>query len=227
MKKFDLSGGFVFSRAMLILTSLFLGLAFNAPFLILIGIALAIILPRQLAKGGFSNIKTLNKVLCAVTILSFITSGILLGRSNTQVYNKNVAAQTSSAMEKNKEEDKSKLEQEEKAKKQEEEKKLAEEAKRKQQDDLAKQKQIEEQKVKEAEATQKAKETEAAVAKSSKQSNGQSSENQGVMVWLSETGDKYHSKSNCGRMNPDRATKVDLSTARKSYGPCKKCHPPV
>ncbi|SFA71534.1 hypothetical protein [Clostridium frigidicarnis] len=223
MKKFNLSGGFVFSRAMLILTSLFLGLAFNAPFLILLGIALAIILPRQFAKSGFSNIKMLNKALCAVTILSFITSGILLGRSNTQVHNKNVATQTSSTMEKNKEEDKSKLEQEEKdkkenlekAKKQEEEKKLAEEAKRKQQEDIAKQKQIEEQKVK------------AAVAKNSQQSNGQSSENQGVMVWLSETGDKYHSKPNCGRMNPKNARQVDLSSAKKSYAPCKKCHPPV
>lgn len=226
MKKFNLSGGFVFSRVMLILTSLFLGLAFNAPFLILLGIALAIILPRQITKRGFSNIKTLNKALCAVTILSFITSGILLGRSNTQVHNKNVATQTSSTMEKNKEEDKSKLEQEEKdkkenlekAKKQEEEKKLAEEAKKKQQEDIAKQKQIEEQKVKEAEA---------AVAKSSQQSNGQSSENQGVMVWLSETGDKYHSKPNCGRMNPNNARQVDLSSAKKSYAPCKKCHPPV
>lgn len=223
MKKFNLSGGFVFSRVMLILTSLFLGLAFNAPFLILLGIALAIILPRQLVKSGFSNIKTLNKALCAVTILSFITSGILLGRSNTQIHNKNVATQTSSTMEKNKEEDKYKLEQEEKenlekAKKQEEEKRLDEEAKRKQQEDIAKQNQIEEQKVKEAEA---------AVAKSSQQSNGQSSENQGVMVWLSETGDKYHSKSNCGRMNPNNARQVDLSSAKKSYAPCKKCHPPV
>lgn len=221
MKKFNLSGGFVFSRVMLILTSLFLGLAFNAPFLILLGIALAIILPRQLVKSGFSNIKTLNKALCAVTILSFITSGILLGRSNTQIHNKNVATQTSSTMEKNKEEDKYKLEQEEKenlekAKKQEEEKRLDEEAKRKQQEDIAKQNQIEEQKVKEA-----------AVAKSSQQSNGQSSENQGVMVWLSETGDKYHSKSNCGRMNPNNARQVDLSSAKKSYAPCKKCHPPV
>ena len=54
----------------------------------------------------------------------------------------------------------------------------------------------------------------------SKQTNGT------VMVWLSETGTKYHSINNCGRMNPDKATQVTLEEAKNSYGPCSKCDPP-
>ena len=50
--------------------------------------------------------------------------------------------------------------------------------------------------------------------------------NSGVMVWLSETGSKYHSINNCGRMNPDNATQVTLEEAEKSYSPCSKCNPP-
>ena len=28
------------------------------------------------------------------------------------------------------------------------------------------------------------------------------------MVWKSATGDKYHSRNDCGRMNPDKATQI-------------------
>ena len=47
---------------------------------------------------------------------------------------------------------------------------------------------------------------------------------QGQMVWLSATGSKYHNRSNCGRMNPNTATKVTLKEAqRQGYGACSKC----
>ncbi|KGM92913.1 MBL fold metallo-hydrolase [Clostridium botulinum] len=43
-------------------------------------------------------------------------------------------------------------------------------------------------------------------------------------VWLSATGSKYHSRPNCGRMNPSRATKVSIEEAQSSgCGPCSKC----
>lgn len=45
-----------------------------------------------------------------------------------------------------------------------------------------------------------------------------------VMVWLSATGEKYHSINNCGRMNPDNARQVTLEDAI-SMGKerCSKC----
>ena len=51
-------------------------------------------------------------------------------------------------------------------------------------------------------------------------------DNDSVMVWLSATGSKYHSKNNCGNMNPDKARQVTLEEAKRSYEPCKKCNPP-
>ncbi|MGL4848114.1 MAG: ComEC/Rec2 family competence protein [Clostridium sp.] len=42
------------------------------------------------------------------------------------------------------------------------------------------------------------------------------------MVWLSATGSKYHSKNNCGRMNPSTARQVDLNTL-SGYEACSKC----
>ena len=44
------------------------------------------------------------------------------------------------------------------------------------------------------------------------------------MVWLSATGEKYHSKNNCGRMNPNKARQVSLEDAISGgYGKCSKC----
>ncbi|MBR3341694.1 MAG: Ig-like domain-containing protein [Clostridiales bacterium] len=44
-------------------------------------------------------------------------------------------------------------------------------------------------------------------------------------VWLSATGSKYHSKPNCGSMNPDKAYQVTLEYAQEhGIEPCKKCH---
>ena len=46
-----------------------------------------------------------------------------------------------------------------------------------------------------------------------------------VMVWLPATGEKYHSKNNCGRMNPSKARQVTKSEAeRLGYDPCSKCY---
>ena len=45
------------------------------------------------------------------------------------------------------------------------------------------------------------------------------------MVWLSATGDKYHSIPNCGRMNPNKARQVSKEQAVSSgFGPCSKCY---
>lgn len=43
------------------------------------------------------------------------------------------------------------------------------------------------------------------------------------MVWLSATGDKYHSINNCGRMNPSTARQVTLQEAQSGYQRCSKC----
>ena len=46
-----------------------------------------------------------------------------------------------------------------------------------------------------------------------------------VMVWLPATGEKYHNKNNCGRMNPSKARQVTKSEAeRRGYEPCGKCY---
>lgn len=43
-------------------------------------------------------------------------------------------------------------------------------------------------------------------------------------VWLSATGSKYHSRNNCGNMNPSRARRISLQDARaQGYAACKKC----
>lgn len=44
------------------------------------------------------------------------------------------------------------------------------------------------------------------------------------MVWLSATGEKYHSIPNCGRMNPNKARQISESSAIASgYEACSKC----
>ncbi len=48
--------------------------------------------------------------------------------------------------------------------------------------------------------------------------------NNEVTVWLSATGNKYHSRNNCGRMNPSKARQTTMSKAKASgYEACKKC----
>lgn len=44
-------------------------------------------------------------------------------------------------------------------------------------------------------------------------------------VWVSATGSKYHSRNNCGTMNPDTETQMSRSEAEaKGLTPCKKCY---
>lgn len=51
-------------------------------------------------------------------------------------------------------------------------------------------------------------------------SNGSS----GTMVWKSATGSKYHSKNNCGNMNPSKASQITLEQAEaQGLGRCSKC----
>lgn len=43
------------------------------------------------------------------------------------------------------------------------------------------------------------------------------------MVWICDTGSKYHSKKTCSRMkNPEKVTKEDAK--EMGYEPCKKCY---
>lgn len=50
------------------------------------------------------------------------------------------------------------------------------------------------------------------------------SDTQERMVWISATGSKYHSKPDCGNMNPNKATQETESQAiSQGYGACKKC----
>ena len=54
-------------------------------------------------------------------------------------------------------------------------------------------------------------------------SSGSGSSGSG-MVWLSATGEKYHSINNCGRMNPNKARQVSLSSAlSQGFTACSKC----
>lgn len=63
------------------------------------------------------------------------------------------------------------------------------------------------------------------VSSGSSGSGSSAGASQGGMVWLSANGSKYHSRNNCGNMNPDKAEKVPLEEAqRRGKSRCKKCH---
>ena len=48
--------------------------------------------------------------------------------------------------------------------------------------------------------------------------------NKSQTAYLSATGNKYHSKPNCGNMNPNKATKTTVAKAEASgCGRCSKC----
>lgn len=50
-------------------------------------------------------------------------------------------------------------------------------------------------------------------------------ENTAEMVWISETGSKYHNKPNCGKMDPNKAYQISRSDAEsQNYEACKKCY---
>lgn len=53
----------------------------------------------------------------------------------------------------------------------------------------------------------------------------QTQEPQEEMVWISATGSKYHSRPNCGQMDPSTSWQLSVSEAEaQGYKPCKKCH---
>lgn len=53
----------------------------------------------------------------------------------------------------------------------------------------------------------------------------QTQEPQEEMVWISATGSKYHSRPNCGQMDPSTSWQLSVSEAEaQGYEPCKKCH---
>lgn len=55
-------------------------------------------------------------------------------------------------------------------------------------------------------------------------SSESSNDSVGGMVWLSETGSKYHSIPDCGNMNPNNARQVSRSSAEaQGYDACNKC----
>ena len=52
----------------------------------------------------------------------------------------------------------------------------------------------------------------------------QEAPDQGVMVWLSATGTRFHSINNCGTMNPARARQMSRDEAqRRGYEACRNC----
>lgn len=100
-----------------------------------------------------------------------------------------------------------------KKKAEEEAKKKAEEEAKKKAEEEAKKKAAEEQRLAEEEANKQA------------ENQQQSQENVEEMVWISATGSKYHSRSNCGQMNPDNAWQTTRSEAEAmGYTACKRCH---
>lgn len=53
----------------------------------------------------------------------------------------------------------------------------------------------------------------------------QTQEPQEEMVWISATGSKYHSRPDCGQMDPSTSWQLSISEAEaQGYEPCKKCH---
>ena len=140
-----------------------------------------------------------------------------------------------------------KKKQEEIAKKEEEERKRQEEIAKKEAEEQAKRKQEEAERIAQEQAKREQKEAERIAqeqANSSVYSTSASvnetvqSEDPGTqetytvqetpttrMVWISATGSKYHSKNDCGSMNPSNATQISLDDANaRGMSPCSRCH---
>lgn len=52
----------------------------------------------------------------------------------------------------------------------------------------------------------------------------QTQNNIGEMVWITETGTKYHRTNDCGKTNSAKARQITLEEAKRNYEPCKKCY---
>ena len=43
-------------------------------------------------------------------------------------------------------------------------------------------------------------------------------------VWVSATGTKYHSRNDCGRMNPNTAEKIsEVEAEKRGFAKCSRC----
>jgi len=72
--------------------------------------------------------------------------------------------------------------------------------------------------------TSKSKSTKETTKASVSKQDSTSTETTERIVWKSATGSKYHSKNNCGKMNPDKATSMSESDAKAAgLSPCGNC----
>lgn len=117
------------------------------------------------------------------------------------------------------------------AKAEEEAKKQAEEAQKKAEEEAKKQAELEAQRQAELEAQRQAelaaKQAAQQSAATTSQQGGQSSASvttpQETMVWISDSGQKYHRNSGCSNMkNPTQVTKSEAEAGGRT--PCKKCY---
>ena len=125
-----------------------------------------------------------------------------------------------------------KKKQEEIAKKEEEERKKQEEIAKKEAEEQAKREQEEAERIAQEQANSSVYSISASVNETVQSEDPGTQETYTVqetpttrMVWISATGSKYHSKNDCGSMNPSNATQISLDDANaRGMSPCSRCH---
>ena len=125
-----------------------------------------------------------------------------------------------------------KKKQEEIAKKEEEERKRQEEIAKKEAEEQAKREQEEAERIAQEQTNSSVYSTSASVNETVQSEDPGTQETYTVqetpttrMVWISATGSKYHSKNDCGSMNPSNATQISLDDANaRGMSPCSRCH---
>ena len=118
------------------------------------------------------------------------------------------------------------------AKKAEEEKKKQEEIAKKEAEEQTKREQEEAERIAQEQANSSVYSTSASVNETVQSEDPGTQETYTVqetpttrMVWISATGSKYHSKNDCGSMNPSNATQISLDDANaRGMSPCSRCH---
>ena len=128
--------------------------------------------------------------------------------------------------------EKEKKKQEEIAKKEEEERKTQEEIAKKEVQEQAKREQEEAERIAQEQVNSSVYSTSASVNETVQSEDPGTQETYTVqetpitrMVWISATGSKYHSKNDCGSMNPSNATQISLDDANaRGMSPCSRCH---
>lgn len=109
------------------------------------------------------------------------------------------------------------------AKAEEEAKKQAEEAQKKAEEEAKKQAELEAQRQAELATKQAAQQSAATAPQQGGQSSASVTTPQEIMVWISETGRKYHRNSGCSNMkSPTQVTKSEAEA--RGLTPCKKCY---